>query len=376
MFKGSKSFGYRLTPKYVTEGRRQSIRTSQFSRIIARERAKENHAITLPVHKHLRDQLGRVEIDDFIQDLPPQHAAAVSAIHDKEMFFSVDRFGRVHTNMTNLPSELRNNLSVDGKRLISMDISNSQPLFLALLLINYLCSGSLKFSNFKKIKRNPYLDLNFVELERRCDRMFEEKESSSKTISKKEPTGEGTEGTSPSITMRRLTEGVTRPVVTASENEGQKSQVLPLSEDGENYLRACEEGRFYEMVMDAMEVGDYPRDSFKVDLFANVFYCKPYSNKYRSAFRKLFPNVLAFMDKLKKKDFAHLAHLMQNYESTFIIGHVCRRIMQEMPEAPILTIHDSIMTTADYAERCQEIFEEEFYKIGIQPSFKISEYGR
>jgi len=46
---------------------------------------------------------------------------------------NTDRFsGRVHSNVTNLPSELRPLLRVDGQTLCEMDIANSQPLFLAM----------------------------------------------------------------------------------------------------------------------------------------------------------------------------------------------------------------------------------------------------
>jgi len=60
---------------------------------------------------------------------------SISDYTTKDYRFTSDEFGnRVHTNLTNLNSEFRYTLSVQGEKLGQVDISNSQPLFLYTLI--------------------------------------------------------------------------------------------------------------------------------------------------------------------------------------------------------------------------------------------------
>lgn len=53
-----------------------------------------------------------------------------------------------------------------------------------------------------------------------------------------------------------------------------------------------------------------------------------------------------------------------------MINRVCRRIMVEIPEAPIFTIHDSILTTSPYPPSIEAIILEEFQSLGIRPTLR------
>ena len=64
----------------------------------------------------------------------PAHQIAVEHIRQGELWFKVDDYGRIHTNLTNLPKMLRQYLAVDGERLANIDISESQPLFMGLAI--------------------------------------------------------------------------------------------------------------------------------------------------------------------------------------------------------------------------------------------------
>ena len=74
-----------------------------------------------------------IDIDDFTTN-----HIAIEMIKDKNWFFHIDEYGRVHTNVSNLKKELRKCLMVNKKSLNSADIVNSQPLFLAKICTNYL----------------------------------------------------------------------------------------------------------------------------------------------------------------------------------------------------------------------------------------------
>lgn len=60
---------------------------------------------------------------------------AVSQIDEENFFFIWDNYGRFHTNFTTLKKIIRNNyLKLDGEEVGEIDIKNSQPLFLTILL--------------------------------------------------------------------------------------------------------------------------------------------------------------------------------------------------------------------------------------------------
>jgi hypothetical protein len=64
----------------------------------------------------------------------PKSATAVAMLRDRDVFFHVCDYGRVHTNLTNLKSGLRQFLSFEGRPLVNLDVRNSQPLLFSLLL--------------------------------------------------------------------------------------------------------------------------------------------------------------------------------------------------------------------------------------------------
>jgi hypothetical protein len=93
------------------------------------------------VHHHLHGHLKALRIDEqaaieAMHDggFDPSNETAIRFIAARDWHFTVCRFGRVHTNITNLKSELRKHLSVNGEGLVNLDIRNSQPLVFAALL--------------------------------------------------------------------------------------------------------------------------------------------------------------------------------------------------------------------------------------------------
>lgn len=111
--------------------------------MLANRRA-ELKKVRLDVHRHLRSWLFRLEIDReaalcSLARLKTYEQAKIPAeqIAAKEFFFTVCRYGRVHSTLTVLAAEARSALRYRGSGLVSLDVANSQPLFLALVLINY-----------------------------------------------------------------------------------------------------------------------------------------------------------------------------------------------------------------------------------------------
>ena len=148
-------------------------------------------------------------------------------------------------------------------------------------------------------------------------------------------------------------------------------QVRSSRADLDSYLRACEDGRLYE---ELMEPGD-DRAKFKTRLFADVYFGDPgYPSLLRDRFQQMYPTVAGVLRDLKRRGHKHPARLMQSYESTLFIAVVCRRLTQEHPGIPIFTIHDSILTVPDGMELVRRIILEEFAKLGVCPSLKTEDY--
>jgi hypothetical protein len=60
---------------------------------------------------------------------------SISAINSGQLFFTEDKYGRFHTNFTTLKTCIRSkHLKIDGLETAELDIVNSQPMFLSLLL--------------------------------------------------------------------------------------------------------------------------------------------------------------------------------------------------------------------------------------------------
>ena len=200
-----------------------------------------------------------------------------------------DKFGnRLYTRLTNLKSDFRKYLSIYGRRLGQVDIANSQPLFLYLLM--------------KKDSR-----INKEELDR----------------------------------------------------------------FGELVLK----GEFYSGLAEALDV-DYNKENkkqIKEDLF-QVWYggIKSENDSLTDtyiAFKSLFPSILKYVDFLKRDYYKDCCQLMQRTESDFIFKSVTR-IDKELGlhKEPLLTIHDSIVTTIDNLDKVVQLLEDSFYEqYGVRP---------
>ncbi len=62
---------------------------------------------------------------------------SILSINNNDLFYSFDDYGRLHTNFTILKGDIRKNcLKIDSLDIYELDIKNSQPLFLSILLSN------------------------------------------------------------------------------------------------------------------------------------------------------------------------------------------------------------------------------------------------
>ena len=160
------------------------------------------------------------------------------------------------------------------------------------------------------------------------------------------------------------------------------------------YVQLCESGQLYEFLMKLSGIEPDEKTGFKQRLFRHVFYGpkgqrrrgwrgrkpkrRPNGAKQRDErlapiaqlFRQEFPTVFAFIQKAKDKNYRRFARRMQRIESKLMIGGVCKRLMTDHPDIPVITIHDSILTTAEHVETVERLIREEFQRYGLTPTLK------
>jgi len=246
------------------------------------------------------------------------YIGSIHRIHNKEFHISVNSTnGRYDTNLTNLKKELRQFLLYEGKPLISIDIKNSQPYFLSLIINN-----------------SPFLK-NFYVLS--------------------------------SIMMPETLQ--------YTENEDAKRCLLLLKE-GQFYEYLMTE--FNRAGMNFKTRDEVKREVLKIFFSGNQFIGQPEA-KSKRIFKEKFPTVYSLIAFIKKHKKNRLANLLTRIESYLILNIISNRISKEFPNLPIFTIHDSIsttdgciLTTRENWELVENIMLSELKRyVGFPPILKI-----
>ncbi|TEW75111.1 hypothetical protein [Lutibacter litoralis] len=173
---GEKSKGYRLSKRYFTKIKVYLM--EDFTLIQTLKREEKAKLKTVRTYKYLSNFFfnSKLEIDEdyalkFIAEeywlcsneikicnerknrcvnKYNNSMLTISKIKNQNFSLSIDNTSRrFHSNLTNLRSILRNTLTYNGEKLISIDIKNSQP-YLSLLLFNYDFWSKKKKKNKKK----------------------------------------------------------------------------------------------------------------------------------------------------------------------------------------------------------------------------------
>lgn len=149
---GTKSKGYRLTESFQTA--KWSL-TEIKDLKLAEKLSKKQTEIKDEINKHGKGYqivnywLNELEINsrnakryiDKLEDTTDKqnetYSKSVEMIEKKQFHRSVDtKAKRFHNNLTNLSTPLRRFLSIDGKELWGTDLTSSQPVFMAILMLS------------------------------------------------------------------------------------------------------------------------------------------------------------------------------------------------------------------------------------------------
>jgi len=152
--------------------------------------------------------------------------------------------------------------------------------------------------------------------------------------------------------------------------EKYKGQELP--EDVQKYITLTSTGKFYEYVMNLLDVPADERKAFKIQFFAKIFYCQTgYSVRTREGklFRKEFKNVYALINEYKEESYQNLSIQMQRTEANIILNS----IGDELKKRHIWysTIHDSVVVLKEHQEEVKHLIIQQFLRVvGVAPSVK------
>jgi hypothetical protein len=196
---GELCFGYRLCPFHDQGFSHYQPTTKPLINKIKAWRAKEFRDVRLPLHRDLRRFVKAITIDETaalrsVHGRPFEQSAQFAMIQrivHGDFFTVADRFGRFHTNLTNLKASLRPFLRYRDSHLVNLDLANSQPMVFCLLLVNLLSNEeqleNLIDYSFPETSNPHFIDIDqdyldsLSSLRRHDDNSQREEEVSGKT---------------------------------------------------------------------------------------------------------------------------------------------------------------------------------------------------
>ncbi|MDR6369404.1 hypothetical protein J2795_000359 [Chryseobacterium bernardetii] len=257
----------------------------------------------------------------------------------------LDSDNRLHTNLTNMPSKFRPYLTYHGENIQSLDIKNSQPYFMVLVLESLSNSKILEIMNrvfgssnigtmlqkLQQIKSNKAFQVEFAPLK--------------------------------------------KAVLTGQFYEF----LIPLFVDIQPDFDGVFRKKFYDSDIGKAKVVEFPtkRDLMK-KLTLQILYTplKRPSKEYL-IFKLHFPLLCECIEVFKttsdeKDSFKLFPKLLQHVESDCVIDTITKQIAKTNPDMPLWTIHDSFCTTQSWFPVLQYTVQELFlsYSGGVLPSFK------
>jgi hypothetical protein len=316
--------------------------------------------VAAAVCRHLCWNLQRVRLDAemrFPEPLHPAHQISAEQIRQGELRFKVDPYGRIHTNLTNLPKLLRPYLSVDGGRLANVDISESQPLFFGIALANIRAGRGA----------NNQQQARHADQRHPCASGRDEARRREREAGGGGGEEEGKKGT-PAATLMLANTMLANTMLDNPARLAGGFDRDRLPGDLRRYLELCECRALYQTVADRLGT---TRDAAKRRVMVALFDKPWHRNAVCEALGGLFPTVMADMREIKRPDHRRLAHFAQRIESAFMFGRVVPRIMRERPDLFISTIHDSILTPVADAQFVRAVTLDEFAQLGVSPQVKI-----
>lgn len=319
------SYTYEMANINLTAIHHKTIKLSDKILLNRLEKAeKEYYTISIKVknnYKYLKKWFNKKLTAEIPENILSHHKYQLENINESRYRMSIDDFGkRLHTNLTNLPKELRKCLRYDGNILVEVDIKNCQFYFVIKFVLDYVKSN------------NPKLYNELISL----------------------------------------------------DNDTDKLNLLNQSieyEDAALYIKDATSQEFYENIGENFNLKygfELTRDNIKKYMFESIFSKPESKSRIKTIFKEMYPLVYKILDDKKKNNsletdkFKALSKSLQQLESSLVLRTICKNPL--LKDIPIFTIHDAILTTNENVPLVKEIIETTLYNsIHLRPNVKVKE---
>lgn len=240
---------------------------------------------------------------------------SIYRIHNKIWSFkNSGKDNRLHTVLTNMSKSLRPYLRYNGEELLEWDIINSQPLLSTILLSEQTYNNDSQEG----------FDLESI-----------------------------------------LTHNKDIKWAPNQNDPLMFGDFLSLlqADDVQRYIELCKGGDIYEHLAGLYypeEEANIARNKAK-KMFFQIAYDNPETARnYKTyqLFQEHFPNVIIAFKYIQRSSYKDLALILQNMEATIVLGGICGRIEEQLPDCPIFTIHDSVMCPKSLFDSVSKLAEE------------------
>ncbi|HLO69672.1 MAG TPA: hypothetical protein VK167_02305 [Flavipsychrobacter sp.] len=240
---------------------------------------------------------------------------------------------RLHSVITQCKREIRNAITIDGKLVAAVDISNCQPTLLTILM-------NPEFWDEKNIFN--YTQISYLGIKN----MFN--------------------------THKHYTRFIMM-CKNAEHNSNMKAEV-------ERFNKLVESGTFYNNFRSLLErklgLKRLSTQDVKTMFFTVLFTSNRFIHQKEAAckrvFREWFPQIYELTRMLKVKDHANLPILLQRLESYLLFNRVIPSINAKAPNLSFIPIHDSIAVPVGHEKLVQDIMTKELSLcLGFKPHLKV-----
>ena len=358
-----KCLGYRFTKRFRKGTKTTYIMTQEIIEKIEAverersERAKKEYPALCQWFKQLKCEEQSAErilrhLYKEDEETCEKQMQLVRRINSNDQNFLLGRTGRLYTPISNIKTEIRQTLRVEGKSLIELDIKSSIPFVTARILEK---EGFEKENIKEKIEKYKF-------------KYYPRKKGKEKRV--EEALGGGIDSSTGKKQKKDKGGDPFTPLMWAKIPKFlKKIDVL-------RFINQVQSGDIYELLAaEFTERSDknYTRSDAKI-LLLKILNSPVYlEHACKSILKELYPNVIRIIDTINgyfrisqksqiNDDVAPFAYITQEIESDFVLKTVCKRIELEHPQMPIFTIHDAFYTTDDYVDVLEQIILSESVK--------------
>ncbi|MBL7683655.1 MAG: hypothetical protein JNK00_09880 [Flavipsychrobacter sp.] len=243
---------------------------------------------------------------------------------------------RLHSVITQCKRELRHAITINGKEVVAVDISNSQPTLLTLLIDHKFWDEEGSFNH----THIPYLNIRDMFSTRQHYTTF--------------------------IMMCKNAEH-------NSDRQVEIQRFRDLVASGEFY------DNFRSLLEQKLSMTGLSKQDVKTMFFTVLFTSNRFISQDEAAckrvFRDWFPYIYELCRMIKVKDHANLPVLLQRVESYILFNKIIPRMVSEKPNLPFVPIHDSIAVPVGNEAYTELVMREELARcLGFAPHLKREEW--